>query len=218
MESVMFEIDSPPSALALGEHPAVIEPALRDLPDFVGIEVGAAENVEIAEGDEREWEGLREAAERVARADERTADFLVQRHQVIGISRLRSRRGAEQLLLVVYGYEHGQTCEVTMELGKGEPMVTEVAFLDYQPAPADEEIEAALRIARSHRLVRDRLDEDYEGYALLASAVEPGDEHYGHRRMSVVFGLPDERLPRVHALVDLATERVLWVRSEQVAR
>jgi hypothetical protein len=36
--------------------------------------------------------------------------------------------------------------------------------------------------------------------------------------MSVVFGLPDERLPRVHALVDLATERVLWVRSEQVAR
>ena len=73
----------------------------------------------------------------------------------------------------------------------------------------DEEIERAIRLARERAGAH--LDDGWTANALLASGVGVGERYYGQRRLVVVFGPADERLPRVRALVDLARNEVVGV-------
>jgi hypothetical protein len=109
-------------------------------------------------------------------------------------------------------YDDGLAYEVALaEARAGGLVVRDIVDRDYQPALADEEVETAIQLARDHRLVASHLRPEFDADTILASAVEPGDEHHGLRRVAVVFGYPDERLPRVHALVDLTSSRLVSV-------
>jgi hypothetical protein len=211
------ELPRPPVPPLLGEHPAVVEPALREMPPFQGLEVSDARAVDVDEGDDRAFAELaaraREAAFADARVRERLGD---RRHAVIGVARSDEKRARTvRLVLVVYCYDDGLAYEVGLAEQDGELAVRDVTTADYQPALSDEEVEEAIQLAGGHRQVVDRLQPGYEAHTLLTSAVEPGDEHYGRRRVSVVFGPPDERLPRVHAVVDLGSRNLVWVAGRE---
>jgi hypothetical protein len=209
----VLELPRPPVPPLLGEHPAVVEPALREMPPFQGVEVSEARPVDIRDGDERAFAELAARAREVALADARVRESLGdRRYAVIGVTRADAKRIREaRLTLVIHCYDDGLTYEVGLDERDGEPVVRDVSTSDYQPALSDEEVEEAIGLARGHRMVVDRLEEGFAAHTLLTSAVEPGDEHHGRRRVSVVFGPPDERLPRVHAVVDLGSRNLVWV-------
>ena len=213
----MFEVPIPPVLPVLGEYPATIEPPLLELPEFRGVEVGRPEPVDLDQVDESQWAELDREAREVALADERVRDVLAdRRYSVIGVGRLdRKQSREERVVLVAYCYDDGLAYEVLLSRESDGLTVRDVSSADYQPAPSDEEVEQAIKLASSHRLVADRLQPDFEAHALLTSGVEPGDEHYGRRRFSVVFGPSDERLPRVHSVVDLGSEELVWVHTNR---
>ena len=216
----MRELPYPPTVPVTGEHPAIIEPALRDLPEFrAEIPVGDAEPVKVRRVKD-DWAQLEASALEVAHTDERFRELVADRsHTVIGVSRLdRKRRKTRELLLVAYCHEDGLTYETRLREGSDGLRVRSVRASTHHPAPSDAEVEQALALASGHRMVRDRLDEGHDGHVLLVSDVEPGDENHGRRRFSVVFGPADERLPRIHAVVDLGSERLMWVRTEGAER
>lgn len=206
----MRELPKPPVVPVVGEHPAVIEPALRELPEFRGIEVSTPEPVPIERDDEREWADLVRRARELAFDDERVRRVVGdRRHGLIGLSRRDDKeRESRTLVLVAYGYEDGRGYEVL--LGPEDDLaVRDVVAIDEHPAPSDEEVDLAIRIARADERVGHHLRDDFDAHALLVSDVADGDEHFGRRRFSVVFGYPDERLPRVNAVVDLMSEEVV---------
>lgn len=207
----MPEIPKPPTVPVVGEYPAIVEPALRDLPDFLGIEVSKPQPAPVELVDER-WEHLTRRAHEVAFADERVRELLgARRHTVIGLSRRDDKEADRQpLVLLAYCYDDGRSYEV--QLGTEDDLgVRDIAAVDAHVGPSDEEINAAIQLAQRDDRVNHHLQPDFDAHALLISDVAPGDEHYGHRRFSVVFGYPYDRLPRVHAAVDLGSEEVLWV-------
>lgn len=213
----MPELPQPPVPPLLGEYPAVVEPALREMPPFQGLEVSEARAVPVEEGDDRGFAELAARAREVAFADARVGERLGdRRYAVIGVARLDEKRARDvRLVLVVYCYDDGLAYEVNLAERDGELTVRDVTTADYQPALSDEEVEEAIQLAGGHRQVIDRLRPDYAAHALLTSAVELGDEYYGRRRVSVVFGPPDERLPRVHAVVDLGSRNLVWVAGRE---
>jgi hypothetical protein len=147
-------------------------------------------------------------------ADERIQRLLVdKRHAVLGASRLLDDKEREvpASLLLLYSYTDERAYRVWLEGEGGDLRVRDIEELDQQPPASEEEIQRAIDIARAAGDVESRLAEGFEATALLASSVEPGDRHYGRRRVAVGFGPPDERLPRVRVLVDLGTEEVLAV-------
>jgi hypothetical protein len=211
----------PPRVGLRGEFAAVVEPALRDIPEFEGLDIeGEAELVTVERGDVAEQEELLELARKVALADERVQRLLGKaRHSVIGVS-LRAddkeRREPVRAVLVAYRYDEERAVEVWLDVGgRGDATVAEVVEVDYQPPPSDEEIERAIELARKGRGVAERLEEEFEATAILTSDVEPGDRHHGRRRFAVGFGPPDERMPRIRALVDLGAEAVLAVYASE---
>jgi hypothetical protein len=205
----------PPRALVRGEFAAVIEPALRDIPEFPGPDLESdAEPVDVERSEDAEREELLHLARKAALADERVQRLLGEgRYSVIGVSLRvddKERREPPRAVLVAYRYEEERAVEVWLDVGgHGDVTVAEVLEVDYQPPPSDEEIERAIEIARGGRGVAERLEDDFEATAILASDVEPGDRHHGRRRFAVGFGPPDERMPRIRALVDLGAETVL---------
>lgn len=216
----MKELPRPPSVPVVGEHPAVIEPALRDLPEFrAEIAVGEAEPVKVRRVKD-DWARLEAAALEAAQTDERFRELVADRaHTLIGVSRLdRKRAKPRELVLVAYCHDDGLSYETRLREEGDGLRVRSVRASSHHPAPSDAEVEQALALASGHRLVRDRLDEGYDGHVLCVSDVEPGDENHGRRRFSVVFGPADERLPRIHAVVDLGSERLLWVHTEGAER
>ena len=198
----------------LQEFPAVVEPALRDIDDppettIEGFELVDSQRVALPAGTE-----LVDTVREVAFADDRVRSLLAdKRYRVLGASRLvdDKEREAPASLLLLYSYTDEQTYRVWLS-GEGDDLrVQEVEEVDQQPPASDEEIEHAIQIARGTGDVERHLAEGYEATALLTSSVEPGDRHYGHRRVVVGFGPPEERLPQVRVLVDLGTEEVLAV-------
>jgi hypothetical protein len=143
------------------------------------------------------------------------------RTAVLGASQLVDDKEYEQrprTVVVLYDYEQGNAIEVVVgeEAGAGEPRVESVEPTDRQPSLSDQEIERAITLAREADRVAPHLSEEWVANALLTSDVSPGDQYYGQRRVVVVFGPAEERLPRVRVLVDLATNAVLGmdVRSD----
>ncbi len=207
----MPHLPPPPRLRVRGQPPALVVPALRDIPDFDGEEIEEGPAVEVEPVDESELDAERDRAGRLALQDGRVRDLVAGRdHVVCGTAVRFAKRGDRpSFLTVVHTYDDALTHEITVRHSNGGLAVIDIASLDYQPAPTDGEIELAISIARSEGNVAALLGDNFEAQALLLSAVEPGDEHYHTRRFSVVFGPPDERLPHVNAVVDLVTREVL---------
>jgi hypothetical protein len=208
----------PPRILPFGEFRPVIEPPLRDL--------RLPETPEQAE----QWEPFSSSPledqnqlteELIQRAQAATLDaeevrqmLADKRYIAIGAS-LREDRvdNTTSLVFILYNYTDNLTVEVSLdENARG---VTHVAQEPYQPAPLQEEIDRAIRLARDDRRLAERLSEQLEGTAILVSPADPDHPQYNHRQFDVRFGRPDERLPRYWALVDLSTEIVLGAGSVQ---
>lgn len=210
-----FKLPPPGREPLRAEAPAVIEPPLRDIPEFDGLEVdGGFEPFESERLRAPVDQELARRVREVSFADERVQRALGEaRHVVIGVSRRvddKDRR-TTATLLVAYRYDDERAVEVWLDGEDGELQVADVVEADYQPAPADEEVERAIELARGHRRLAGAIADDHEATVILASDVGPGDEHYGRRRFVVGFGPPDERAPRIRALVDLGAGEVLGV-------
>ena len=136
------------------------------------------------------------------------------RHVSIGASLRQDKEdgNAPVALFVIYVYDDDDTIEVLLD-GTSLDLI-KVATAKYQPAPVQEEIDRAIRLAAVHQSLAGRVGEDLEGSAILITRADPRDPLFGHRLLDVRFGCPDERLPRYAALVDLTTEAV--VRSGEI--
>lgn len=215
------DLAKPPSVRIRGEFPAIVEPALRDIPESPEPDIeGGFKAFEGERHDVAPDEPLLRVAREAALADERVRRALGdERFAVIGISRRvddKERREAVAVL-VAYRYHDDRAVEVWLGGPEEEPRVAEVLEVDYQPPPSDEELERAIELARGGRGVAEQLDEGWEATGILTSDVDPGDRHYGRRRFVVGFGPAEERQPRVRALVDLGAERVLAVEIGRAA-
>jgi hypothetical protein len=131
------------------------------------------------------------------------------RHVSIGASLRQDKAegGTPVALFVIYVYDDDDTIEVLLDGSSLE--LIKVAAAKYQPAPVQEEIDRAIRLARLHENLANRVDDGLEGSAILITRADPRDSLAGHRLLDVRFGCPDERLPRYAALVDLSTETVI---------
>ncbi len=200
------------------DFPPVIDPVLRDIPEYDGPLVDSeAQVVQRApvEG-QPEPEQLRRAAEETALNDERVQRRLGDRYEVIGVSLVEAKAARSFMpLLVIYNYDDNTTVEVSLT-GGSDMDVVDVVTTNNQPAPTDEEIERAIRLARDDHRIAASLADEFEAVAILASAVDTGDRYHGRRCLAVGFGPADERLPRVRALVDLSRERVLGFSTDGV--
>lgn len=200
----MPELEQPPKVPRLEMIRPVIEPAIRDIPEFDGTDF-EVEVVDVERGEEMVSEELRDRAIELALGHDRLREAIAGKaHVVLGVSSLDGKRTKERALtVVVHVYEDAATYEVLV-VGEGDALeIRDVTQSEFQPGPSDDEIQRAIEIARTDDRVARQLADDFFAEALLVSVVEPGDEHYGRRRFSVVFGPPEERLPRVNAVVDL---------------
>jgi hypothetical protein len=213
MDGQFHRLPQPPTAPPLQEPPAIIEPPLRDSPPPPGGEIGQWEAVESERRALAPAEELMEVARRALLAhDQARAVVEGPRTIVLGASQLVDDKENEQrprTMVVLYDYEQGQAVEVIVGEEAGESRVESVEPTDRQPSLSDEETERAITLAREADRVAPHLSEEWVANALLTSDVSPGDQYYGQRRVVVVFGPPDERLPRVRVLVDLQTDAVL---------
>lgn len=213
MDGQFHRLPQPPTAPPLQEPPAIIEPPLRDLPPPPGGEIEQWEAVESERRPAAPAEELMEVARRALLAhDQARAVVEGARTIVMGASQLVDDKEYEQrprTTVVLYNYEQGKATEVVLGEEAGEPRVESVEPTDWQPSLSDQETERAITLAREADRVAPHLSEEWVANALLTSDVSPGDQYYGQRRVVVVFGPPEERLPRVRVLVDLATDAVL---------
>jgi hypothetical protein len=214
METRRASLLRPPRIPAFQEFPAVVEPALRDIEEppetaIEGFELVESQPVALPTGAE-----LLDAAREIALSDDRFRRLLAdKKYTVLGASRLRDDKERETptSLLLLYSYTDEQTYRVWLAGEGGDLHVNDIEAIDEQPPASDEEIERAIGIARGAGDVKSHVLDGFEATALLTSSVEPGDRHYGRRRVVVGFGPSDERLPRVRVLVDLGAEEVLAV-------
>jgi hypothetical protein len=215
MSTRRFRLPRPQLEAERAEAPAVIEPPLRDIPEYDGMYVEGgfqpfqSESFRVPVDDE-----LARRVREVTLADERVQRVLGDsRHVVVGVSRRvddKDRR-TTATLLVAYRYDDERAVEVWLGGEEGDVQVAEVIEADYQPAPGDEETARAIELARGDRRLGRDIADDFEATVILTSDVAPGDRHYGRRRFIVGFGPADERQPRVRALVDLGADEVLAV-------
>lgn len=217
MSSPEFQLPRPEREPLRAEPPPVIEPPLRDIPEYDGMEIEGglkpfrSEPLRPPVDDQ-----LARQVRDVAFADERVQQALDdRRHVVIGVSPRDDdkERCIPATLLVAYRYDDEQTLEVWLEGEDEDLQVADVIEVDYQPAPADEELARAIELARAHRWLGPMITEGFEATVILTSDVGPGDRHYGRRRFIVGFGPADERQPRLRALVDLGADEVLAVET-----
>jgi len=208
-----FEIGRPPASRFRAELPAIVEPPLIDIPEFPGPDV---DSFELFDGDRDADDGRRveRIALDVAFSDEKVREVLgEQRHTVIGVTRRDDDKETDETvtLVVIYLYEDARAMEVHLLGDEKSLSVHEANLVDYHPPPSDEELERAIELARNSPLISWINANDFEPTAIVASDVDEGDQHFGTRRVLVGFGPPNERLPRIRALVDLGTETVIAV-------
>jgi hypothetical protein len=209
-EMVEVELTPPPRLEVFPELPAVIEPMLRDLPRYEGalpddIEPFVSERV----GGPIRADALA-AVRDVAFSHERMQRRRQGRMVEIGLTHRGKpdRDEAQTLLYVMYDYDANVAVEVTLD-ARGKKIIDVTESAD-QPAPVQEEVERAIRMAAADDRIRSDVSE-LQGSAILVSPVDPLASDYGHRQFDVRFGCADERRPRFAALVDLSTDLVVRV-------
>jgi hypothetical protein len=184
------------------------------MPEPPGPEIERWERVELEIRPLRAGAELTATAQAAAFANDRVRQLVRGgRSIVLGASQLTDGKGVDQPVTVLLAYDYETQRAIRVRLtGEGESQRVEaVEETSDQPSPSDGEIEEAITLARYAEGVVPHLTSDDKANALLASSVEPGDRYYGRRLIVVVFGPPDQRLPRVRALVDLSSRQVLGV-------
>jgi hypothetical protein len=215
MEDLHRDLLPPPLLLPHGELRATIEPPLRDLAPFPGQEmVDEWEPFESGPAEDQLPEDLVRRAQTIALANEHVKRLLTSKRYIsIGASLLDGDdKKAASLLFIFYNYTDNLTIEVMLDRTAQE--VGSVAEMRYQPPPPQQEIDQAIALARQDRRLAELVTDDLEGTAVLVSPVDPKSPYYSHRQFNVGFGCPDERLPRITALVDLSAETVIKVGSD----
>lgn len=209
------QIPRPPRAREVYDPPPIIDPPLRGMPEWPGPPLEAEpEPFEVESMDP--FGELPARALETAREDDRVREHLGgRRHEWLGASVRGDKEGERRsAVVVVFDYERNVAVEVALEDAGDGLRVTSVDDAAYHPAPSDEEIRRATEMARGDRRVAAQLSDELEATAILVSDVEQGDRHHGARRIEIGFGHPEERLPRIRALVDLTEERVLGVHAD----
>ncbi|MFG2178419.1 hypothetical protein ACGFLS_06840 [Streptomyces abikoensis] len=205
-----IRLEPPPDRPGLPEFPAVVEPAVRDIPGPPPAP-GPAEPVAWERTATPSGEELLDRAAPAVLADPRARAALDgHRYAFLGAGLLADDkdRTTPAILVLVYDYTDDRTLEFTLDDGE-PPVLTGMTAGPAQPALSDAEIERAVEIARAQSEAARRAPADAVPMVLLTSDVHEGDEHHGRRRAYVAFGSPDRRMPRVRVLVDLGEERVV---------
>jgi hypothetical protein len=165
----------PPRVPVLAEPPPVVDPPLVEPPLYEGVDVDDLERLEV-EVDEGPIgaEFVRTATD-VAFNDQRVRELLGdERHVAIGLRAVDDKESDNsRFALVGYSYDDAMAYEVRLSGEQDRLQVVDVQLQDYQPAPADEEVELAIRLARADKRVALNLDEGFEAHALLVSGAAP---------------------------------------------
>lgn len=206
-------LPSPPDLQIFGEFPAIIEPPLRDMQPFP--DQGMIEQWEpfvSLPKDELLTSEFVARLREIAISNEQVYQLLGNKNFVeIGASVLETRRKPEatKILYVFYNYDDNQKIEVFFD--RSGERVTEFTVSHAQPAPTPEEIDQVIALAANDERLAQFLGEGEQGGAILVEPEDLESRLVGHRIFDVRFGLPDERLPRYCALVDLSNREVLKV-------
>ncbi len=205
-----IRLEPPPEPPGLPEFPAVVEPAITDIPGPPAAP-GPAEPVAWERTHTPSSDELLDRAVPALLADHRARAALDgHRYVFLGASLLADDkdRAVPAVLLLVYDYTDERALEFTLDDGE-PPVVAGIAESPAQPGLSAAEAERAVAIARTHSAAVRRAPADWAPMVLLTSDVREGDEHHGRRRAYVGFGPPDRRRPAVRVVVDLGEERVV---------
>jgi len=124
-----------------------------------------------------------------------------------GAVRADAKEGEGHLLVVVYDYTHDVAVEARVDPATGK--LLNVSEAVYQPPSADAEIAKATELAQADQ----RITAHVPDLTVMAIPLDPeasGVAGSNHRVIEILFGCPQERLPRYRAVVDLSAERVVW--------
>ena len=219
MNRESHQVPRPPKLRRVYEPAPSIHPPLRGMPDWPGPPLDKEPETFEPELTER-YADLAARALEAAQSDERVREHLGdRRHEWLGASvREDKEREVPLALAVAFDYDRNVAVEVVLE-GTAESLrVASVEDAAYHPPPSDGEVRRATEMARADRRVTGRISDDLESTAILVSDVEQGDRHHGTRRIEIGFSHPEERLPRIRALVDLTEDRVLGVHADDRPR
>jgi hypothetical protein len=123
-----------------------------------------------------------------------------------GASAVEGKSDDEPALLRYRLFSCGTLRAVDVLLDRATMAVLEVTSPDGQPAPLPDEIDRAVALAAAQLGIDPA---DLVGQAIFVTREDPGDPLFRHRLADVRFGRPDERRPRLRALVDICDESVL---------
>ncbi|GAA2718156.1 MULTISPECIES: hypothetical protein [Streptomyces] len=205
-----IRLGPPPARPGLPEFPAVVEPAIEDIPAPppapAPAEPVAWQRLAVPSAEE-----LLDRAVPAILADHGARSALDgHRYVFLGAARLADAKApaAPGLFVLAYDYTDERALEFTLADGD-PPLLLAMAESAAQPALSPAEADRAVAIARAHSEAARRALQDSVPMVLLTSDVREGDEHHGRRRAYVGFGSPARRMPDVRLVVDLGEERVL---------
>lgn len=204
----------PPGFTRHSDRPPILEPGLKDSgrpADFEGI-VEQYDEFEIhLEKDPITPELIRKAQSAVFANSKINQLLTNNRHMPIGLSIVdeKSQNDEHQtisLLFVIYDYTDDKVLEVFLD--QDGNTVNEIKESYYQPAPTNEEIEEAIKLAMNDTRIAGSRIEDMERNAILVTDINDS-KNSRHRILDVRFYYSDERLARYMALVDLSSQIVV---------
>ncbi len=204
-----MELPPPPEPARLLEPAAIVEPRLQDMPPPPTPDISEWELVTTERYAPPSLEPLMARARDAAVRDERVEALLRgERVVVLGAAQQLDRKSdGPATVIVAYDYERARSIEIELTGPEEAMQVAHVAESEHQPSLSDDEIDRAIRIARTR--AGEHVQSDWPANALLTSSVSAGDRYFGRRLVVVVFGPADERLPRVRCLVDLGREETV---------
>jgi hypothetical protein len=208
-EQSQFALPSPPEMLSRGSPHPTYEPALVDQ-EPPG-EREDVEDFEIFSSTPLEEELTRDEASRAREAalgHGRVRELIGEPAPTdFGGSLVKAKSAAEPDLIrySFFSCDTHRSAEVLLDRNSLD--VLEVTAIDGQPAPMPEEVDRAVALAAAE-LGIDAASE-LVGRAIFVTRDDAADPLSGHRLADVRFGRPDERRPRVFALVDVCEDRVI---------
>jgi hypothetical protein len=208
-EASRFTIPDPPGPLTRGSPWPTYDPRLvdQDPPD-------AREDIEQLEVltssplDEELTPEELDRAGLASRSDPRLLELIGDaRARDFGGSLTSAKAGGEPDLIrfQFFSCETLRSAEVVLDRATLD--VLEVRQMEGQPAPLPDEIDRAVAVATAELRVDPA--SGLVGRAIFVTRENPSDPAFGHRLADVRFGRPEERRPRLRALVDLCEERVI---------
>jgi hypothetical protein len=202
-----FPLPKPPGLLGRGAPWPTADPPLVDQDPPDGRE--DIERLEPFESTPLEDELTREEGDRarqIALEEPRVRELLGgDRVTDFGAALVKGKDEGQPDLLRYQFFSCDTLRSVQIVFGRSTLAVLEVTSAEGQPAPLPEEVDRAISLAAAELAV----DRGLIGQAIFITREDPNDPLFRHRLADVRFGKPEERRPRLRALVDLCDERVV---------